>query len=86
MPIPSWLDQTPALSHQPRFPRWAAAFAATPEDFCVEERPLYLPCGARGASIYSGIKKRGLSTPDLVDLRLCLTTPRQGPDPSVSPG
>lgn len=36
-----------------------------PEDFQVEERPLYLPCG-EGEHIYVTITKRGLSTPDLV--------------------
>ena len=38
---------------------------ATPEDFQVEERPLYLPCG-EGEHLYVRITKRGLSTPDLV--------------------
>ncbi len=36
-----------------------------PEDFHVEERPLYLPCG-EGEHLYVSITKRGLSTPDLV--------------------
>ncbi len=36
-----------------------------PEDFQVEERPLYLPCG-EGEHLYVSITKRGLSTPDLV--------------------
>lgn len=36
-----------------------------PEDFQVEERPLYLPCG-EGEHLYLSITKRGLSTPDLV--------------------
>lgn len=36
-----------------------------PEDFQVEERPLYFPCGA-GEHVYVMITKRGLSTPDLV--------------------
>lgn len=36
-----------------------------PEDFHVEERPLYLPCG-EGEHLYVTITKRGLSTPDLV--------------------
>jgi tRNA pseudouridine13 synthase len=36
-----------------------------PEDFQVEERPLYLPCG-EGEHLYITITKRGLSTPDLV--------------------
>ncbi len=38
---------------------------AAPEDFVVEERPLYLPCG-EGEHLYVKITKRGLSTPDLV--------------------
>jgi tRNA pseudouridine13 synthase len=38
---------------------------ATPEDFQVEERPLYLPCG-EGEHLYIKVVKRGLSTPDLV--------------------
>ena len=38
---------------------------AVPEDFQVEERPLYLPCG-EGEHLYLTITKRGLSTPDLV--------------------
>ena len=36
-----------------------------PEDFRVEERPLYLPCG-EGEHLYVKITKRLLSTPDLV--------------------
>lgn len=36
-----------------------------PEDFQVEERPLYLPCGD-GEHLYCKVTKRGLSTPDLV--------------------
>jgi tRNA pseudouridine13 synthase len=38
---------------------------ATPEDFQVDERPLYLPCG-EGEHVYVKITKRNLSTPDLV--------------------
>jgi tRNA pseudouridine13 synthase len=38
---------------------------AQPEDFRVEERPLYLPCG-RGEHLYLRVTKRGLSTPDMV--------------------
>lgn len=38
---------------------------ATHEDFQVEERPLYLPCGD-GEHLYLKVTKRGLSTPDLV--------------------
>lgn len=36
-----------------------------PEDFQVEEQPLYLPCG-EGEHLYVTITKRGLSTPELV--------------------
>jgi tRNA pseudouridine13 synthase len=36
-----------------------------PEDFCVDERPLYLPRGD-GEHLYARITKRNLSTPDLV--------------------
>jgi tRNA pseudouridine13 synthase len=36
-----------------------------PEDFRVEERPLYLPCG-KGEHLYIRVTKRLLSTPDLV--------------------
>ena len=36
-----------------------------PEDFQVDERPLYLPCG-EGEHLYVKITKRLLSTPDLV--------------------
>ena len=42
-----------------------------PQDFQVEERPLYLPCG-EGEHLYVKITKRGLSTPDLV--RMISTT------------
>jgi tRNA pseudouridine13 synthase len=37
----------------------------TPEDFRVEESPLYVPCG-EGEHLYMRITKRNLSTPDLV--------------------
>ncbi len=36
-----------------------------PEDFQVEEKPLYLPCG-EGEHLYIKVTKRLLSTPDLV--------------------
>lgn len=36
-----------------------------PEDFRVEERPLYLPCG-QGEHLYVRVTKCGLSTPDMV--------------------
>ncbi len=37
----------------------------TPEDFVVEERPLYQPCG-EGEHLYVRITKRGFATPHLV--------------------
>jgi tRNA pseudouridine13 synthase len=36
-----------------------------PDDFFVEERPLYLPCG-EGEHLYLRVTKRGLSTPQMV--------------------
>jgi tRNA pseudouridine13 synthase len=36
-----------------------------PEDFQVDERPLYLPCG-QGEHLYIRVTKRSLSTPDLL--------------------
>lgn len=35
------------------------------EDFCVEEIPLYLPCG-QGEHLYLTVEKRGISTPELL--------------------
>lgn len=67
MPTPSWLDDTvPYLTAS--VPTLGGRIRSTPDDFCVEERPLYLPCG-EGEHLYIKITKRGLSTPDLV-LRL----------------
>lgn len=67
MPSPSWLDDTvPYLTAS--IPALGGRIRSTPDDFCVEERPLYLPCG-EGEHLYIRVKKRGLSTPDLV-LRL----------------
>ena len=67
MPTPSWLDDTvPYLTAS--IPALGGRIRSTPEDFCVDERPLYLPCG-EGEHLYIKITKRGLSTPDLV-LRL----------------
>ncbi|MFM8550707.1 MAG: tRNA pseudouridine(13) synthase TruD [Nitrospiraceae bacterium] len=37
-----------------------------PEDFRVEERPLYLPCG-QGEHLYLSVTKRGMATPQMVD-------------------
>lgn len=67
MPTPSWLDDTvPYLTAS--VPALGGRIRSAPEDFCVDERPLYLPCG-EGEHLYIKITKRGLSTPDLV-LRL----------------
>ncbi|MEK6802642.1 MAG: tRNA pseudouridine(13) synthase TruD [Nitrospirota bacterium] len=67
MPPPSWLDDTvPYLTAS--VPALGGRIRSTPDDFCVEERPLYLPCG-EGEHLYVRVKKRGMSTPDLV-LRL----------------
>lgn len=67
MPPLSWLDDTvPYLTAS--VPALGGRIRSTPDDFCVEERPLYLPCG-EGEHLYIRVKKRGLSTPDLV-LRL----------------
>jgi tRNA pseudouridine13 synthase len=67
MPSPSWLDDTvPYLTAS--IPALGGRIRSTPEDFCVEERPLYVPCG-EGEHLYIRVKKRGLSTPDLL-LRL----------------
>ena len=64
MPTSSWLDHTlPYLTAS--VPAIGGRIRSTPEDFCVEERPLYLPCG-QGEHLYIRIKKRGLSTPDLL--------------------
>lgn len=62
MPSPYLTAQVPGVGGRIR---------ETPEDFRVEERPLYLPCG-EGEHLYLRVTKRELSTPDLV-LRLSST-------------
>jgi tRNA pseudouridine13 synthase len=63
----SWLDESlPYLTAS--VPALGGRIRSSPEDFLVEERPLYLPCGA-GEHLYIRVTKRGLSTPDLL-LRL----------------
>ena len=47
------------------YPGIGGRIRTEPEDFQVEERPLYLPCG-QGEHLYLRVKKRGLATPDLV--------------------
>jgi len=62
----SMLDDTvPYLTSE--VPGVGGRIRSAPEDFCVEERPLYLPCGT-GEHLYLRIRKRGLSTPDLVSM------------------
>ncbi len=56
MPLPYLTAQVPGIGGRIR---------ETPEDFRVEERPLYLPCG-EGEHLYLRVTKRELSTPDLV--------------------
>lgn len=46
-------------------PGTGGAIRTSPEDFRVEEQPLYLPCG-EGEHLYLRITKRGLATPQLV--------------------
>jgi tRNA pseudouridine13 synthase len=46
-------------------PGIGGAIRSQPEDFRVEERPLYFPCGD-GEHLYLKVTKRGLSTPQLV--------------------
>jgi tRNA pseudouridine13 synthase len=47
------------------WPGIGGVIRAQPEDFRVEERPLYLPCG-QGEHLYLRVTKRGLSTPEMV--------------------
>jgi len=47
------------------FPGIGGRIRVLPEDFQLEERPLYLPCG-EGEHLYVKITKRLLSTPDLI--------------------
>jgi tRNA pseudouridine13 synthase len=62
--MPTSVEQTlPYLTHA--LPGIGGAIRTTPEDFRVEEKPLYLPCG-EGEHLYLSITKRGLSTPQLV--------------------
>jgi tRNA pseudouridine13 synthase len=67
MTTPSQLDETvPYVTAS--IPPLGGRIRSTPEDFRVDERPLYLPCG-EGEHLYIRVTKRSLSTPDLV-LRL----------------
>ncbi|WP_447978039.1 tRNA pseudouridine(13) synthase TruD [Candidatus Nitrospira bockiana] len=54
--LPYLTDEIPGIGGTAR---------AEPEDFEVEEQPLYLPCG-QGEHLYLRVKKRGLGTPQMV--------------------
>lgn len=56
MPLPYLTGSLPGIGGRIR---------SEPEDFRVDERPLYLPCG-EGEHLYLRVTKRLLSTPDLV--------------------
>lgn len=62
-------QERPTVDAQPyltaSIPGIGGVIRTSPEDFQVEELPLYLPCG-EGEHLYLIITKRGLSTPDLV--------------------
>ncbi len=72
-PQPSWQGESetrdakgsalPYLTAE--IPGIGGMIRAAPEDFVVDEVPLYLPCG-QGEHLYLRITKRGLSTPQLV--------------------
>ena len=47
------------------FPGTGGSLKGTPEDFLVEELPLYTPCG-EGEHLYLEVEKRGLTTFDLL--------------------
>lgn len=55
-PLPFLTDAVPGIG---------GVIRTLPEDFCVEEQPLYLPCG-EGEHLYLRVTKRGLSTPEMV--------------------
>ncbi len=62
--MPTRVEETlPYLTHA--LAGIGGVIRTTPEDFRVEEKPLYLPCG-QGEHLYISITKRGLSTPQLV--------------------
>lgn len=48
-----------------KIPGIGGILRSMPEDFRVEERPLYLPCGS-GEHLYLKVTKRGLPTPQMV--------------------
>jgi tRNA pseudouridine13 synthase len=55
----------PYLTHA--IPGIGGRIRVSPEDFQVDEQPLYLPCG-EGEHLYIKVTKRLLSTPDLVGI------------------
>lgn len=71
MRMMSWKAAGPGETERPLpfltegIPGIGGRIRSTPEDFRVEEQPLYLPCG-QGEHLYLRITKRNLSTPDLV--------------------
>ena len=56
-------DALPYLT--PEIPGIGGKLRVQPEDFAVEEHPLYDPCG-EGEHLYLRVRKRGISTPQLV--------------------
>jgi tRNA pseudouridine13 synthase len=48
------------------YPGTGGTIKETPDDFTVEEIPLYLPCG-EGEHLYLTVEKRGLTTFELID-------------------
>lgn len=56
-PLPFLTEEVPGIG---------GTIRTQPEDFRVEERPLYLPCG-QGEHLYLSVVKRGLSTPQMVE-------------------
>lgn len=55
----------PYLTHE--LPGIGGEIRARHADFLVEEQPLYRPCG-EGEHLYLMVEKRGLGTPEMVDL------------------
>ena len=59
----------------PSLPGIGGVSKSRPEDFVVEEVPLYTPCG-RGEHTYFGVEKIDLSTPEAIErLRRALDVP-----------
>ncbi len=64
------LPDTELLLHTPYItsssPGIGGAIRSNPEDFVVREIPIYVPCGD-GDHLYLRVRKRGLTTPHLID-------------------